>query len=54
MLCEEAKDLLARKLLAECRAAISASSVRLKRPLCKVDADDANLFHGCPLRSWDT
>jgi hypothetical protein len=27
--------------------------VRLKDPLCKVETDDANLFHGCPLRSWD-
>jgi len=26
--------------------------VRLKGPLCKVETDDANLFHGCSLRSW--
>ena len=26
---------------------------RLKEPLCKRETDDADLFHGCPLRSWD-
>jgi len=27
--------------------------MRLKAPLCKVETDDANFFHGCPLHSWD-
>jgi hypothetical protein len=28
-------------------------SVRLKGLLCNVETYNANLFHGCPLRSWD-
>jgi len=50
---KESEDFLSRKLLAERHTAVSAGAVRLKRPLCKVETDDVNLFHGCPLRSWD-
>lgn len=49
----QSEDFLSRKLLAERHTAVSAGAVRLKRPLCKVETDDVNLFHGCPLRSWD-
>src|SRR4051794_41742713 len=27
--------------------------MRLERPLCKIKTDNANLVHGCSLRSWD-
>src|SRR5689334_12608275 len=27
--------------------------MHLEGPLCKIEADNANLLHGCPLRSWD-
>ena len=53
LLGKESEDFLSRKLLAERHTAVSAGAVRLKRPLCKVETDDVNLFHGCPLRSWD-
>ena len=53
LLGQEGENFLARKLLAERHAAVGAGAMRLKGPLCKVETDDANLFHGCPLRSWD-
>src|SRR3954464_5809661 len=27
--------------------------MRLEGPLCKIETDNANLFHGCSLRPWD-
>jgi hypothetical protein len=53
LLGKEGENFLSGKLLAESHAALSQSAVRLKGPLCKVETDDANLFHGCSLRSWD-
>jgi hypothetical protein len=50
---QKSKDFIARKRLAERHAAVSAGAMRLKAPLCKVETDDANFFHGCPLHSWD-
>src|ERR1700719_2373186 len=47
------EDSVARKRLAERHAAVSAGAMHLKAPLCKVETDDANFFHGCPLHSWD-
>src|SRR3974390_764387 len=53
LLGEESPNFLTRKLFAERYAAICASAVRLNRPLCEIETDNANIFHGCPLRSWD-
>src|SRR3984957_6726787 len=50
---QKSEDSVARKRLAECHAAVRAGAMRLKAPLCKVETDDANFFHGCPLHSWD-
>src|ERR1700677_398225 len=50
---QKSQDFIARKRLAERHAAVSAGTMRLKAPLCKVETDDANFFHGCPLHSWD-
>src|SRR5271169_906784 len=50
---QKREDLFARKFLAERHAAISAGAMQLKAPLCKVETDNANFFHGCPLHSWD-
>ena len=53
MLGQKSEDFIARKLLAERHAAVRAGAMRLKGPLCKVETNDANFFHGCPLHSWD-
>src|SRR3984957_15535553 len=50
---QKSEDSIARKRLAERHAAVSAGAMHLKAPLCKVETDDANFFHGCPLHSWD-
>jgi hypothetical protein len=44
---KEGEDFLSRKLLAERHASVGVGAVRLKGPLCQIDPDDANLFHGC-------
>src|SRR5208283_2931066 len=49
---KESENLLSRQLLAEPHPAIGQGAARLKSPLCKVETDNANLFHGCLLRSW--
>ena len=53
MLGKKSEDFIARKFRAERHAAISAGAIRLKAPLCQVETDNANFFHGCPLHSWD-
>jgi hypothetical protein len=53
LLGKESENLLTRELLAERDAAVGAGAVPLNGPLCKVETDDANLFRGRPLRSWD-
>ena len=53
LLGQKSEDFIARKRLAERHAAVGAGAMRLKAPLCKVETDDANFFHGCPLHSWD-
>jgi len=53
LLGQEGEHLLARKLLPESHVAVATGAMQLKSPLCKVDTDDVNLFHGCPLRLWD-
>src|SRR5271163_3018801 len=50
---QKREDLFARKFLTERHAPISAGAMQLKAPLCKVETDNANFFHGCPLHSWD-
>src|SRR3984957_7118708 len=50
---QKSEDSIARKRLGERHAAVSAGAMHLKAPLCKVETDDANFFHGCPLHSWD-
>ena len=51
LLGKKAEDFLTRELLSKGYASIRQSAVRLKRPLCKVETDDASFFHRCPLRS---
>src|SRR3954447_21276552 len=53
LLGKEAENFLSGKLLAEPNAAVGKSAMRLEGSLCKIETDNANLFHGCPLRSWD-
>src|ERR1700733_5977989 len=50
---QKSEDFIARKRLAERHAAVNAGAMHLKAPLCKVETDDANFLHGCPLHSWD-
>src|SRR5580692_4714549 len=50
---QKREDFIAREFLAERHPAVSTGAMRLKAPLCKVETDDANFFHGCPLHSWD-
>src|SRR3984885_5717465 len=50
---QKSENSIARKCLAERHAAVSVGAMRLKAPLCEVETDDANFFHGCPLHSWD-
>src|SRR5215213_10401568 len=53
LLGKEAENFLSGKLLAEPDAAVGKGAMRLEGPLCKIETDNANLSHGCPLRSWD-
>src|SRR3954467_10710388 len=53
LLGKEAENFLSGKLFAETNAAIGTGAMRLEGPLCKIETDDANLFHGCSLRPWD-
>src|SRR3954452_12226086 len=53
LLGKEAENFFSGKLFAEPNAAVGKSAMRLEGPLCKIETDNANLFHGCPLRSWD-
>src|SRR3982751_6113553 len=50
---KEAENFLSGKLFAEPNVAVGKGAMRLERPLCKIETDNANLFHGCSLRSWD-
>src|SRR5215217_3266708 len=51
--CKEAENFFSGKLCAEPNAAVGTGAMRLEGPLCKIETDNANLFHGCSLRSWD-
>src|SRR4051812_17990687 len=53
LLGKEAENFLSGKLFAEPNAAVGTGAMRLEGPLCKIETDNANLVHGCPLRSWD-
>src|SRR3954471_18969732 len=53
LLGKEAENFLSGKLLTEPNAAVGKGAMRLEGPLCKIETDNANLFHGCSLRSWD-
>src|SRR4051794_9059699 len=53
LLGKEAENFLSGKLFAEPDAAVGTGAMRLEGPLCKIKTDNANLFHGCSLRSWD-
>src|SRR3954452_14666787 len=48
-----AENFFSGKLFAEPNAAVGKSAMRLEGPLGKIETDNANLLHGCPLRSWD-
>src|SRR5919199_7016177 len=53
LLGKEAENFLSGKLFAEPNAAVGTGAMRLEGPLCKIKTDNANLLHGCSLRSWD-
>src|SRR3954470_3366160 len=53
LLGKEAKNFSSGELFAEPNAAVGKGAMRLEGPLCKIETDNANLFHGCSLRSWD-
>src|SRR3954451_9335525 len=53
LLGKEAKNFFSGELFAEPNAAVGTGAMRLERPLCKIKTDNANLLHGCSLRSWD-
>src|SRR4051812_26318062 len=50
LLGKEAENFLSGKLFAEPNAAVGKGAMRLEGPLCKIETDNANLFHGCSLR----
>src|SRR3954451_5303746 len=50
---KETENFLSGKLLTEPNAAVGKGAMRLEGPFCKIETDNANLFHGCSLRSWD-
>src|SRR3954447_3994068 len=53
LLGKEAENFLSGELFAEPNAAVGKGAMRLEGPLCKIETDNANLLHGCSLRSWD-
>src|SRR3954451_18454319 len=53
LLGKEAENFFSGKLFAEPNAAVGKGAMRLEGPLRKIETDNANLFHGCSLRSWD-
>src|SRR4051794_34288996 len=53
LLDKEAENFLWGKLFAEPDAAVGTGAMRLEGPLRKIETDNANLAHRCPLRSWD-
>src|SRR5215213_10046154 len=53
LLGKERENFLSGKLFAEPNAAVGKGAMRLEGPLCKIETDNANLLHGCSLRSWD-
>jgi hypothetical protein len=53
LLGKEAENFISGKLFAEPNAAVGKGAMHLEGPLCKIKTDNANLLHGCPLRSWD-
>src|SRR3954467_15487993 len=53
LLGKEAENFFSGNLLAEANAAVGTGAMRLEGPLCKIKTDNANLLHGCSLRSGD-
>src|SRR5919112_5948923 len=53
LLGKEAENFFSGELFAEPNAAVGKGTMRLEGPLCKIETDNANLLHGCSLRSWD-
>src|SRR3954452_12816228 len=53
LLGKEGENFFSGELFAEASAAVGKGAMRLEGPLCKIKTDNANLFHGCPLRLWD-
>ena len=49
---QKRQEMRSRQLLAKHHRSVRCSAMRLKNPLCEIDADDANLFHGCSLLLW--
>jgi hypothetical protein len=49
LLGKEHKHLPPRKLLAKHNRPVGARAMQLENALCKVNADDGNFRHGCPL-----
>src|SRR4051812_7249606 len=47
LLGKEAENFLSGKLFAETNTAVGKGAMRLEGPLCKIETDNANLFHGC-------
>jgi hypothetical protein len=50
LLGKEHQHLTPRKLLAKHNRPVVARAMQLENALCKVNADDGNFRHGCPLR----
>src|SRR3954451_13606788 len=50
---KEAENFFSGKLFTEPNAAVGKGAMRLEGPFCKIETDNANLRHGCSLRSWD-
>jgi len=50
--CHELRELWPGQFLAENCASVRRSAMNLEDLLCQVDADDANLIHGCLLSLW--
>src|SRR3954468_17332997 len=47
LLGKEAENFFSGELFGEPNAAVGKGAMRLERPLCKIETDNANLLHGC-------
>ena len=45
----ELRELWSRQLLAEYDGTVCQRAMNLEHVFCQIDADDANVFHGCPV-----